>query len=313
MPPDPDPKRVEIAGLRVSAIAMPDALAAIERWIAKRERHFVCITGVHGVIESRSDPELRAIHDRAGLVTPDGMPLVWMARKLGHPGTRRVYGPDLMRTLTELSARRGYRQYYFGGGPGLAERLRDTLLERFPNLRVAGMHSPPFGAVSPEEDEAMVAAINAAQPDIVWVGLSTPKQEYWMDRHRGRIEAPVMIGVGAAGLIFRRLDVDAADLVAAILEVIHQMETDETTRSRDQCSFRSHHITSSRIRRYSVIEGSLPFQLSKQGYTTVGARYLLEVDASTSPVAAAARRPGRGSAARSARSGARAGAVRYPA
>ena len=198
MPPDPDPKRVEIAGLRVSAIAMPDALAAIERWIAKRERHFVCITGVHGVIESRSDPELRAIHDRAGLVTPDGMPLVWMARKLGHPGTRRVYGPDLMRTLTELSARRGYRQYYFGGGPGLAERLRDTLLERFPNLRVAGMHSPPFGAVSPEEDEAMVAAINAAQPDIVWVGLSTPKQEYWMDRHRGRIEAPVMIGVGAA-------------------------------------------------------------------------------------------------------------------
>lgn len=198
MPPDADPKRVEIAGLRVSAIAMPDALAAIERWIVKREKHFVCITGVHGVIESRSDPELAAIHDRAGLVTPDGMPLVWMAHKLGHLGTRRVYGPDLMRTLTELSARRGYRQYYFGGGPGLAERLRDTLLERFPNLRVAGLHSPPFGAVSPEEDEAMVAAINAAQPDIVWVGLSTPKQEYWMDRHRGRIDAPVMIGVGAA-------------------------------------------------------------------------------------------------------------------
>jgi N-acetylglucosaminyldiphosphoundecaprenol N-acetyl-beta-D-mannosaminyltransferase len=198
MPPGPEPRRVEIAGLRVSAIAMPDALAAIEGWIARRDRHFVCVTGVHGVIESRSDPELRAIHDRAGLVTPDGMPLVWMARRLGHPATRRVYGPDLMRILTELSARRGYRQYYFGGGPGLAERLRDTLLARFPNLRVAGLQSPPFGAVPAEEDEAMVAAINAAEPDIVWVGLSTPKQEYWMDRHRARIDAPVLIGVGAA-------------------------------------------------------------------------------------------------------------------
>lgn len=198
MPPEAEPRRVEIAGLRVSAIAMPDALAAIERWIATRDRQFVCITGVHGVIESRADPELKAIHDRAGLVTPDGMPLVWMARRLGHPGTRRVYGPDLMRALTELSARRGYRQYYFGGGPGLAERLRDRLLARFPNLRVVGLHAPPFGPISPEDDEAMVAAINAARPDIVWVGLSTPKQEYWMDRHRGRIEAPVMIGVGAA-------------------------------------------------------------------------------------------------------------------
>ena len=143
MPPEAEPRRVEIAGLRVSAIAMPDALAAIERWIATRDRQFVCITGVHGVIESRADPELKAIHDRAGLVTPDGMPLVWMARRLGHPGTRRVYGPDLMRALTELSARRGYRQYYFGGGPGLAERLRDRLLARF---RTCGswacMHRP---------------------------------------------------------------------------------------------------------------------------------------------------------------------------
>jgi N-acetylglucosaminyldiphosphoundecaprenol N-acetyl-beta-D-mannosaminyltransferase len=177
---------------------MGDALRTIEDWIERRAQHFVCITGVHGVIESQSDPELMAIHERAGLVTPDGMPLVWMARKLGHPRTERVYGPDLMIALSALSARKGYRQYYYGGAPGLADRLRGELAKRFPGLVVAGTFSPPFGAVPDDEDQATVRMINEARPDIVWVGLSTPKQEYWMAGHVGRIDAPVMIGVGAA-------------------------------------------------------------------------------------------------------------------
>lgn len=192
------PERVRIMGVNVSAITMADALRTVEGWIERRARHFVCITGVHGVIESQSDPELMAIHERAGLVTPDGMPLVWMSRKLGHQRTERVYGPDLMLALTELSARKGYRQYYFGGAPGLADRLRDRLVQRFPGLQVAGTFSPPFQPVGADSDEDTLQAINAARPDILWVGMSTPKQEYWMDRHRDRIDAPVMIGVGAA-------------------------------------------------------------------------------------------------------------------
>lgn len=190
--------RARIMGVNVSAITMADALGAVEGWIARRARNYVCITGVHGVIESQSDPRLMTIHERAGMATPDGMPLVWMARKLGHGRTERVYGPDLMLRLTELSALRGYRQYYFGGAPGLAERLRDRLTTRFPGLAVAGTFSPPFRPSSAEEDEEIVRMINAAKPDIVWVGLSTPKQEYWMASHLDRIEAPVMIGVGAA-------------------------------------------------------------------------------------------------------------------
>lgn len=193
-----DLPHARIMGVNVSAITMADALRTVEEWIERREQHYVCITGVHGVIESQSDPTLLEIHERAGLVTPDGMPLVWMARKLGHRETERVYGPDLMLALTALSARKGYRQYYYGGAPGLADRLRERLVERFPGLDVAGTLSPPFRALQDDEDEAIVRTINEARPDIVWVGLSTPKQEYWMAAHTGRIDAPVMIGVGAA-------------------------------------------------------------------------------------------------------------------
>lgn len=192
------PARVRIMGVNVSAIDMDEAVATVEGWIARKSRNYVCITGVHGVIESQSDPKLMAIHEQAGMVTPDGMPLVWMARRLGFRRTQRVYGPDLMLRLTQLSAQRGYRQFYFGGAPGLADRLSDRLQERFPGLAVAGTYSPPFRPATPEEDAEMVARINAARPDIVWVGLSTPKQEFWMDAHLGAIDAPVMIGVGAA-------------------------------------------------------------------------------------------------------------------
>lgn len=192
------PPRVNILGVRVSAIDLPQALDTISSWIAERRQRYVCITGAHGVMESRRDAALRVIHNRAGLVTPDGMPLVWMARLLGHPRTRRVYGPDLMRALSALSAKRGYRQFYYGGNAGVADDLAGILSHTYPGLAVAGTLSPPFRPLTAEEDAAIIAQINAASPDIVWVGLSTPKQEYWMAEHAGRLDAPVMIGVGAA-------------------------------------------------------------------------------------------------------------------
>ncbi|GEP11601.1 WecB/TagA/CpsF family glycosyltransferase [Methylobacterium gnaphalii] len=192
------PPRVDILGVGVSAIDLKDAVATIDRWIRQRQKHFVCITGVHGVMECRRDSDLRGIHHAAGMVTPDGMPLVWMARRLGFDRVSRVYGPDLMREVSRLSPERGYRHFYFGGGPGLAQTLEASLRETYPGIDVVGTLSPPFRPVTEEEDNAIVEAINAAKPDIVWVGLSTPKQERWMSAHRDRIEAPVMIGVGAA-------------------------------------------------------------------------------------------------------------------
>lgn len=190
--------RVNILGVGVSAINMAAALETIEGWIARREAHYVCVTSVHGVMESRRDEMLRQIHNSAGLVTPDGMPLVWLGRLRGFHRMERVYGPDLMLALCRQSVSRRYRHYLYGGAPGTPEQLADALQRQFPGLQVLGVYSPPFQPLTAEQDEQIVSAINAAAPDIVWIGLSTPKQERWMAAHVGRVTAPVLIGVGAA-------------------------------------------------------------------------------------------------------------------
>jgi N-acetylglucosaminyldiphosphoundecaprenol N-acetyl-beta-D-mannosaminyltransferase len=190
--------RVNILGVGVSAINIDLALATITQWIDARTPHYVCVTPVHSVMECYDDEALRTIYNQAGMVTPDGMPIVWLSRFLGHHHVRRVYGPDLMLALCEYSIKRGYRHYFYGGAEGVAEQLRDRMSALFPGLQVAGCYTPPFHEVSAEEDEQIVAQINATQPDIVWIGLGAPKQEYWMAAHQGRLTAPVLIGVGAA-------------------------------------------------------------------------------------------------------------------
>jgi N-acetylglucosaminyldiphosphoundecaprenol N-acetyl-beta-D-mannosaminyltransferase len=190
--------RTDILGVGVSAINLDDAVSRIERWIRERSRNYVCVTGVHGVMESRRDRQLRAVHNAAGMVTADGMPLVLFSRLTGQSRTRRVYGPDLMRTMTAVSELRGYRQFYYGGAVGITDELTRVLLNEHPQLNVVGAVCPPFRDLTSTEDAIIVTTINAARPDIVWVGLSTPKQERWMAQHLGLIDAPVMIGVGAA-------------------------------------------------------------------------------------------------------------------
>jgi N-acetylglucosaminyldiphosphoundecaprenol N-acetyl-beta-D-mannosaminyltransferase len=192
------PERVNVLGVGVSAINIADALALINRWIVTGANRYVCVTGVHGVMESQRDPTLRDIHNRAGLVTPDGMPLVWLSWLHGHDRVERVYGPDLMLACCEASVARGYRHFFYGGDTGVPELLAARLQQRFPGLTVAGTWSPPFRELSEAEEQAMIDRIAAARPDIVWVGLSTPKQERWMARYVGRLRVPVLIGVGAA-------------------------------------------------------------------------------------------------------------------
>jgi N-acetylglucosaminyldiphosphoundecaprenol N-acetyl-beta-D-mannosaminyltransferase len=190
--------RVNILGVQVSAINIAVALTTIEQWIARQEHQYVCVTGVHGVMESQRDEDLRRIHNAAGLVTPDGMPLVWLSHLMGFRHVERVYGPDLMLSVCERSAQQGYRQFFYGGAPGVAERLAVRLQSRFAGLQIAGVYSPPYRPLTPEEDAAIIEAINAVNPSILWIGLSTPKQERWMAAHAGRLNAPVIIGVGAA-------------------------------------------------------------------------------------------------------------------
>ena len=190
--------RVDVLGVHVSAVTMDRTLEILDHWITTGMQRYVCVTGVHGVMESRRDETLRQIHNNAGLVTPDGMPLVWWSQLTGQRQTERVYGPDLLLSCCQRSLTTGYRHFFYGGGDGVAERLVQRLSRRFPGLEVAGTYTPPFRPLTHAEDEDVVRRINDAAPDIVWVGLSTPKQEYWMAQHVGRLEAPALIGIGAA-------------------------------------------------------------------------------------------------------------------
>ena len=190
--------RIDVLGVGISAIDPDDALAEITRWIAQGDARYVCVTGVHGVMEAQRDPELLRIHNRSGLTTPDGMPMVWAARYAGASHVQRVYGPDLMLAVCERAAERGWGCFLYGSSDEVLDRLRANLSDRFPGLPIVGSYSPPFRELTPEEDEAAVRAIDESGAHIVWVGLSTPKQERWMAAHIGRLKAPVLIGVGAA-------------------------------------------------------------------------------------------------------------------
>jgi N-acetylglucosaminyldiphosphoundecaprenol N-acetyl-beta-D-mannosaminyltransferase len=190
--------RVNILGVGVSALNMGETLEVIDRWIGTREGYYVTVTGVHGIVESYRDAQVRRIHNEAGLVTPDGMPLVWISWLKGFRHVDRVYGPDLMSAVCRHSKDRGYRHFLFGGASVVLEQLRDKLRFHYPGLEIVGMYSPPYRPMTEAEDEMVVETINRSAPDIVWVGLSTPKQERWMASHVERLSAPVLIGVGAA-------------------------------------------------------------------------------------------------------------------
>lgn len=191
-------ERFSVLGVRVSAVSLAQAADQIEAWIAARERHYVTVTGVHGVMESQRDPALRDIHNAAGMVTPDGMPLVWLGKADGHRHITRVYGPDLMLEVFRRAAAAGHKHFLYGATDDTLARLRAALEARFPGTRIVGTFSPPFRELTADEENDIVAMINASGADLVWVGLSTPKQERWMARYRDRLEAPVLLGVGAA-------------------------------------------------------------------------------------------------------------------
>lgn len=190
--------RANVLGVGISAIDIPGALRIVSEWISFANAHYVAVTGVHGVMEAQRDPAFKRILNRAGLVTPDGMPMVWMGRLQGFKQIKRVYGPDLMLALCEWSARKGYSNFFYGGGQGVADELANKLVQRFPHFKCAGTYTPPFRSLTRQEDREVVRLINKSAAQIVWVGLSTPKQERWMAEHRRKLEAPVLLGVGAA-------------------------------------------------------------------------------------------------------------------
>ena len=188
-----------LLGVRVSAVQIPDVIREMETWISRRDAcRYIAVTGMHGITEAQHDPQFKEVLNQADLVVPDGMPLVWLGRLRGHAIRRRVYGPELMMSFCRQTAGREYRHFLYGGDAGVAEKLAGELTRSCPGIQFVGSYAPPFRALTPEEDAQVVETINRAAPDILWVGLSTPKQEKWMWEHRERLNVPVMVGVGAA-------------------------------------------------------------------------------------------------------------------
>ncbi len=189
--------RVNILGVGVSAVNMAQALSLIASWIAAQRPNYVCVSNVHSIMSCQKDAELRTIHNRVGLVTPDGMPLVWLSRRAGYRHVERVYGPDLLLALCAYGLPHGYRHFFYGGGIGVAQRLAERLQARFPGLQVAGAFTPPFGTLSAAEDDRITRLLAHSGAHIIWVGLGMPKQERWMAAHTALLPQ-VLIGVGAA-------------------------------------------------------------------------------------------------------------------
>jgi len=191
-------ERVNVLGVGISAINLPSALAAVADAVRARRKGYICVTGVHGVMEAQADTAFRKILNEAFLCTPDGMPMVWAGKLRGHSRMSRVYGPDLMLDVCAWSEKNSCRHFFFGGAPGATEALRDKLTARFPGLQVAGCYTPPFRALNAEEQNQLREMVRAARSDILWVGLSTPKQEKFMAEFLPRLDVTLMIGVGAA-------------------------------------------------------------------------------------------------------------------
>jgi N-acetylglucosaminyldiphosphoundecaprenol N-acetyl-beta-D-mannosaminyltransferase len=190
--------RANVLGVGVTALNLDTAVQLVMRSLEQRRKGYICVTGVHGVSEARKDPAFREVLNQAFLNTPDGMPMVWMGRLQGFDEMARVYGPDLMLRVCEISASSGFTHFFYGGAPGVADQLKRVLEQRFPGLKVVGTHSPPFRPLTPAEERALHCQVDKIKPDIFWVGLSTPKQERFMAQHWESLDVTLFVGVGAA-------------------------------------------------------------------------------------------------------------------
>jgi N-acetylglucosaminyldiphosphoundecaprenol N-acetyl-beta-D-mannosaminyltransferase len=196
-PLTPQPK-ANVLAIQIDALNMQQALERIAGELNSDRKGYVCFAGVHGVMEAKRNPDLARIFERAAIVVPDGMPTVWVGRHQGHKFMERIAGPDLMLAVMAAPKFEGRTHFLCGGKEGVAEELRQELLRRFPWIKIVGTYTPPFGPVSITEQREIVAKINFAKPDFVWVGISTPKQERFMALYLPLLETKLMFGVGAA-------------------------------------------------------------------------------------------------------------------
>jgi len=193
-------KIVEILGLKVNIEDYRSAVSEVEKQIQKKDPAvYVTLMSANNLVNAQRDSYFKKVSNSAFLALPDGMPLVWISRLKGAKAIKkRTCGRTFMHTFFENTFKKGYRHFFYGGKEGVAEQLKAVFENKFPGVKITETYCPPFGKLSEEEDKKACRAINSSGADIVWVGLSTPKQEIWMYEHRDKLNASILIGVGAA-------------------------------------------------------------------------------------------------------------------
>ena len=190
--------RFNVLGVRVSALSLDHAARLILSTRGSLQRGYVCLATANGVIESGHDPAVMAAFNQSWLTTPDGMPMVWLGKHHGHRGITRVYGPDLMYAVCSAGRALGLKHFLYGGNEGVAQELRDKLKNYFPGIEIVGTFTPPFRELNADEFRQLQGEVARGRPDVIWVGLSSPKQELFMAKTWQQLDAATMIGVGAA-------------------------------------------------------------------------------------------------------------------
>ena len=189
-------KTCNILGLDILVTDMEKTVNLIEQNIEQLRGKYICVGNVHTTVMAHDDPQYHTVQADAAFVLPDGGPLSGYSRKHGFPEAERVTGPDLMLELFAISKEKGYRHYFYGATEETLQSMKEVLERDYPGIQIAGMYAPPFRALTPQEDAQIVAKINEARPDFIWIGLGAPKQEEWMYQHMGQLQG-VLIGVGA--------------------------------------------------------------------------------------------------------------------
>jgi N-acetylglucosaminyldiphosphoundecaprenol N-acetyl-beta-D-mannosaminyltransferase len=226
-PMKPTSARVNVLGVGVNPTNMSETLDVIETHLGGDRKGYVCVTGVHGIMEAQKNSDLRDVINGSLITIPDGRPTVWVGWLSGFRHMRQVTGPHMMLKLCARSVEKGYTHFFYGGAPGVAEELKRALQTRFPGLKVVGTYTPPFRKLSIEEERELIDQVATLKPDLFWIGLSTPKQEAFMAEYLQKLDTKLMLAVGAAFDIHTGRIADSAPWLQALgLQWLHRLLQD---------------------------------------------------------------------------------------
>jgi N-acetylglucosaminyldiphosphoundecaprenol N-acetyl-beta-D-mannosaminyltransferase len=275
-------RQANVLGVQIEALDMDRAVARVEGALNEHHKGYVCMIGVHGIMEAQRNRGLATAYADALITVPDGMPAVWVGQWQGHRKMQRVAGPDLMLEIFRRKEFAGYTHFFYGGKEGIAEELRASFRQRFPWARVVGTYTPPFRDLTREEEEDLVATVRDLKPDMIWVGISTPKQEQFMRRYLPRLETTLMFGVGAAFDFHTGRIQDCAEWIKrAGLQWMHRLIQDPR------------HLWRRYLRNNPLFLWQIALQLSgMRRYSTVKAPHAIEMTHSVSVDTTALRNTG---------------------